>query len=70
MPKPKDDPPMPLTISPIWKINTPHEDIRARRLEDVRFAANLAEVAAGTAPSIYADQVEFYSKTYLTLPKP
>lgn len=38
----------------------------AQRLDDVRFAANLAEVAAGTAPSIYGDPVEFFSKTHPT----
>ncbi len=53
-------------LPPVWKVNTPHEDIRAKRLEDVRFAANLAEVAAGTAPSIYGDAAEFFSKTYPT----
>ncbi len=53
-------------LPPVWKVNTPQEDIRAKRLEDVRFAANLAEVVAGGAPSIYSDPAEFFSKTYPT----
>ena len=53
-------------LPPVWKVTTPHEDIRAKRLEDVRFAANLAEVSAGSAPSIYSDPAEFFSKTYPT----
>src|SRR2546422_2660979 len=51
---------------PVWKVNTPHDDIKAKKLEDVRFAANLADVAAGSAPSIYSDPAEFFSKTYPT----
>ncbi len=50
----------------VWKVNTPHGDVRAKRLEDVRFAANLAEVASGSAPSIYSDFAEFFLKTYPT----
>src|SRR6267143_2245548 len=54
------------SVPPVWKVNRPHDDIKARRLEDVRFAANLAEVAASKAPSIYSDPAEFFSKTYPT----
>src|SRR5712692_8478221 len=57
---------MTAVLPPVWKVNVPHEDIRAKRLEDVRFAANLAEVAAGSAPSIYGDTAEFFSKTFPT----
>lgn len=54
------------SLLPVWRVNVPHDDIRAKRLEDVRFAANLAEVATGSAPSIYTDPAEFFSKTYPT----
>ncbi len=57
---------MPLNLVPVWKVNVPHEDIKAKRLEDVRFAANLAEVSGGTAPSIYNEPGEFFSKTFAT----
>ncbi len=57
---------MSFNLGQVWKLNIPHEDIKATRLEDVRFAANLAEVAGGTAPSIYNETGEFFSKTFVT----
>ena len=60
------EPDLALDPGPVWKLNVPYEDIKEKKLEDVRFAANLAEVAGGTAPSVYNDPTEFFSKTFAT----
>lgn len=57
---------MPFELKPVWEVNAPHQDVLAKSLEDVRFAANLAEVASGKAPSIYSDATEFFLKTFPT----
>jgi Protein of unknown function (DUF499) len=55
------------TLKPWYAVATPHEDIRAGRLEEAVFAANLWAVIQGTAPDVYLDPEEFYRKTYMTV---
>ena len=53
-------------LKPWYAIATPHEDIREGRLAEAVFAADIWAVVQGTAPEIYLDAEEFFSKTYLT----
>ena len=50
--------------APWYQHVTPHEDIKYGRLDESIFAANLGEVANGTAPRIYTDAELFFKKTY------
>ena len=50
-----------------WKlIAKPHADVLSGRMKQSDFAADLAKVAAGTAPAEYADAEKFFARTYLT----
>ena len=55
------------TLKPWYAVATPHEDIRAGRLEEAVFAANIWAVVQGTAPVVYLDPEEFFRKTYMTV---
>lgn len=44
----------------------PHYDIRNGLLDESIFAANLSEVALGTAPEVYLNPSQFFAKTYIT----
>ena len=44
----------------------PQYDIRNGQLDESVFAANIEEVAAGTAPVVYQDIVSFFDRTYVT----
>lgn len=51
----------------LWFKNvTPHRDIQDGHLDESIFAANLAEVAAGTGREIYTSPEMFFQKTYFT----
>ena len=54
-------------VLPAW-FNTimPQYDIRNGQLDESIFAANIEEVAAGTAPVVYQDIVSFFDRTYVT----
>ena len=54
-------------LKPWYAVATPHEDIRAGRLEEAVFAANIWAVVQGTAPDVYLDPEEFFRKTYMTV---
>jgi hypothetical protein len=54
------------TLKPWHVIATPHEDIRAGRLDEAVFAANIWAVVEGTAPEVYLDPEQFFRKTYMT----
>jgi hypothetical protein len=54
-------------LKPWYAVSTPHEDIRAGRLEEAVFAANIWAVVQGTAPNVYLDPEEFFRKTYMTV---
>jgi len=49
-----------------FKNVTPHKDIQDGHLDESIFAANLAEVAAGTGREIYTSPEMFFKKTYFT----
>ncbi len=53
-------------MKPWFKNVTPHKDIQDGHLDESIFAANLAEVAAGTGREIYNSPEMFFSKTYFT----
>lgn len=55
-----------MALQPWYAVATPHEDIRAGRLSEAVFAANLWAVHQGTAPPVYADPEAFFAKTFLT----
>ncbi len=49
-----------------FDIIPPHEDIRSGQFDEAVFAADLGDVAAGTAAPDYNDPYLFFKKTYLT----
>ena len=49
-----------------FDIIPPHADIRSGHFDEAIFAADVGDVAAGTAPPDYNDPYLFYKKTYLT----
>lgn len=53
-------------MQPWFKNVTPHKDIQEGHLDESIFAANLAEVAAGTGREIYINPEIFFQKTYFT----
>ncbi len=53
-------------MQPWFKVVTPHKDIQDGHLDESIFAANLAEVAAGTGREIYTNPEMFFQKTFFT----
>lgn len=54
-------------VLPAWfNIVTPQHDIRQGVLDESIFAANIEEVATGTAPVVYQDIHHFFDSTYIT----
>jgi hypothetical protein len=53
-------------MQPWFKNVIPHKDIQDGHLDESIFAANLAEVAAGTGREIYTSPEMFFQKTYFT----
>ena len=50
-----------------WReIARPHPDVAAGRYRQAEFAADLSQVARGTAEVEYQDPTEFFARTYLT----
>ena len=50
-----------------WRdVARPHPDVAAGRYRQAEFAADLSQVARGTAEVEYQDPVEFFARTYLT----
>ena len=63
--EPTEGTPMPGLIS--WReIITPHRDVQSGNFEQAEFAADLHEVAHGSAEAEYSDPREFFARTYLT----
>lgn len=54
------------TMKTWYEIIPPHEDIRKGNFDESVFAADLGDVAAGTAKQDYNDPYLFYKKTYPT----
>jgi len=50
-----------------WRdVVEPHQDVATGEFQQAEFAADLAKVHNGSAPSEYSDPSEFFSRTYLT----
>ena len=53
-------------LTPWREIIAPHEDVASGRFEQAEFAADLSEVAAGSAEEEYQDPRAFFARTFLT----
>ncbi len=53
-------------LLPWREVVEPHEDVATGEFQQAEFAADLAKVCNGSAPSEYSDPREFFSRTYLT----
>ena len=53
-------------LLPWREVVTPHDDVATGEFQQAEFAADLAKVHNGSAPSEYLDPGEFFSRTYLT----
>lgn len=53
-------------LKPWREVVEPHPDVSAGRYRQAEFAADLAQVLAGTAGPEYQDPVQFFSRTYIT----
>lgn len=53
-------------LTPWREVVTPHPDVASGRYQEAEFAADLAEVQAGTAGPEYGDAGEFFRRTYPT----
>ena len=53
-------------LAPWRDIITPHTDVASGNFEQAEYAADLAQVADGSADPEYQDPLQFYSRTYIT----
>lgn len=53
-------------LMPWREVVAPHEDVATGEFRQAEFAADLAKVHNGSAPSEYRDPAGFFSRTYLT----
>ena len=53
-------------LKPWREVVEPHQDVATGEFQQAEFAADLAKVHNGSAPSEYRDPAEFFSRTYLT----
>ncbi len=53
-------------LKPWREVITPHDDVATGEFQQAEFAADLAKVYNGSAPSEYRDPKEFFARTYLT----
>lgn len=53
-------------LTPWREIISPHADVASGRFDQAEFAADLFEVASGTADEEYQDPKAFFGRTYLT----
>ena len=53
-------------LAPWRDIITPHADVASGNFEQAEYAADLAQVADGSADPEYQDPRQFYSRTYIT----
>ncbi len=57
---------IPAGLKPWREVATPHRDVATGEFIVAEFAANLVQVAGGTATSEYGDSREFFARTFLT----
>ena len=55
-----------MELMPWREVVEPHRDVTTGEFQQAEFAADLAKVHTGSAPSEYRDPAEFFSRTYLT----
>jgi predicted AAA+ superfamily ATPase len=53
-------------LMPWREVVEPHQDVATGEFQQAEFAADLAKVHNGSAPSEYKNPTEFYARTYLT----
>ena len=53
-------------LLPWREVVEPHQDVATGEFQQAEFAADLAKVHNGSAPSEYSDPSEFFARTYLT----
>ncbi len=53
-------------LMPWREVVEPHQDVATGEFQQAEFAADLAKVHNGSAPTEYSDPTEFFSRTYLT----
>lgn len=53
-------------LMPWREVVEPHQDVATGEFQQAEFAADLAKVHNGSAPSEYRNPAEFFSRTYLT----
>ena len=55
-----------MALKPWREVVVPHPDVASGHYDQAEFAADLAQVVAGTADAEYQDAGEFFARTYLT----
>ncbi len=55
-----------MTLRPWREIARPHRDVLEGTFKQSEFAADITQVATGTAPQEYQDAAQFFARTYLT----
>lgn len=55
-----------MSMKPWREIAQPHKDVLEGTLKQSEFAADISQVAAGTAPPDYQDAERFFSRTFIT----
>lgn len=55
-----------MSLKPWREIARPHKDVLEGSFKQSEFAADITQVASGTAPAEYQDAEKFFSRTYIT----
>src|SRR5690625_4747974 len=55
-----------MSLTPWRQIARPHQDVLEGSLQQSEFAADITQVASGTAPEEYQDAEKFFARTYIT----
>src|SRR5690554_5897560 len=55
-----------MSLKPWIEIARPHRDVLQGTFQQSEFAADITQVATGTAPAEYQDAEMFFSRTYIT----
>ncbi|GGA66989.1 hypothetical protein GCM10011369_05780 [Neiella marina] len=53
-------------LKPWRELAQPHEDVRLGNFKQSEFAADITQVATGTAPAEYQDAAQFFQRTFIT----
>ncbi|MES9903322.1 MAG: hypothetical protein ABW168_11695 [Sedimenticola sp.] len=55
-----------MSLKPWREIATPHKDVLEGTFKQSEFAADITQVANGTAPAEYQNPEMFFARTYIT----